>query len=73
MSNDYSMQAKMNIPYEEAVEKATAALKEEGFGVLTEIDVKATFKKKIDVDFRPYTILGACKASLKLACCCPAT
>ena len=64
MSNDYSMQAKMNIPYEEAVEKATAALKEEGFGVLTEIDVKATFKKKIDVDFRRYVILGACNPNL---------
>ena len=64
MSSDYGMQAKMNVPYEEAVEKATAALKEEGFGVLTEIDVKATLKKKIDADFRRYMILGACNPNL---------
>ncbi len=64
MSSDYGMQAKMNVPYEEAVEQATAALKEEGFGVLTEIDVKATLKKKIDADFRRYVILGACNPKL---------
>ncbi len=43
-----------------AIEKVTEALKQKGFGVLTEIDVQATLKKKIDVDFRPYHILGAC-------------
>ena len=46
--------------YEEAIEKITNALKDEGFGILTEIDVKATLKKKLDVDLPPYIILGAC-------------
>ena len=46
--------------YEEALEKVTAELKEEGFGELTEIDIKETLKQKIDVDFRKYKILGAC-------------
>lgn len=51
-----------NVPYsfDEAIEKVTAELKEEGFGVLTEIDVKETLKKKLDVDFKNYKILGAC-------------
>ena len=46
--------------FEEAIEKVTEILKEEGFGILTEIDVKATLKKKLDVDFYNYKILGAC-------------
>ena len=60
MSTTYGFSEKLDMPYETAVEKATAALKEEGFGVLTEIDVKATLKKKLDVDFQRYVILGAC-------------
>src|SRR4030043_248007 len=57
---EYAFTTVLNTSYEEAVSKVTKALKEEGFGVLTEIDVKATLKKKLDVDFRPYVILGAC-------------
>ena len=50
--------------FESALEKVTAALKDQGFGVITEIDVKETLKKKIDVDFRKYKILGACNPTL---------
>lgn len=64
MSTDLGLNVTLAVPYEEAIEKATAALKEEGFGVLTEIDVKATLKKKLDVDFRRYVILGACNPNL---------
>ncbi len=50
--------------FEQAIEKVTEELKKEGFGVLTTIDVKDTLKKKIDVDFKKYTILGACNAKI---------
>jgi len=56
----YAFTTTLDEPYEEAVARTREALKEEGFGVLTEIDVKATLKKKLDVDFRRYVILGAC-------------
>ncbi len=58
MSYYFNKTIKSTFP--DAILKATEALKNEGFGVLTEIDVKATLKKKIDVDFRNYHILGAC-------------
>jgi uncharacterized protein (DUF302 family) len=60
----YAIRKSLNIPYAEAVEKVTQALKAEGFGVLTEIDVQQTLKKKIDKDFRKYVILGACNPNL---------
>lgn len=58
--NYYFKKELNNIGFEQAIEKTTEALKKEGFGVLTEIDIKATLKKKLDVDFRNYKILGAC-------------
>ncbi len=56
----YAFTKKVDLDYEEAIKKVTEELKKEGFGILTEIDVKATLKKKLDVDFKPYIILGAC-------------
>jgi len=57
---EYAFSAILDTSYEDAISKVTDALKEEGFGVLTEIDVKSTLKKKLNVDFRKYVILGAC-------------
>lgn len=60
----YSFGTTIKATEEEAVEKVTNALKDEGFGVLTEIDVKSVMKAKIDVDMNPYRILGACNPHL---------
>lgn len=57
---NYFKSKKIDLPFDQAITRVTEGLKEEGFGVLTEIDVKATLKKKLDVDFKNYRILGAC-------------
>ncbi|MCK4984039.1 MAG: DUF302 domain-containing protein, partial [Desulfobacterales bacterium] len=56
----YYFNKSLEIPFDEAVSRVTEELKKEGFGILTEIDVKETLKKKLDVDFKKYKILGAC-------------
>lgn len=56
----YHFTTTLDVPFDEAVELVTKALADKGFGVLTQIDVSATLKKKIDVDYPPYLILGAC-------------
>jgi uncharacterized protein (DUF302 family) len=60
----YGLRVEVGLAYEQAVERATEALKTEGFGVLTSIDVKQTLKQKLDRDFRKYVILGACNPPL---------
>lgn len=62
--NHYTIATKLDQPYDTAVEAVRSALSDQGFGVLTEIDLKAALKEKLDVDIEPQVILGACRPTL---------
>lgn len=62
--SDYGMNGRVDAPMEQVIERTRAALADQGFGILTEIDVAATLKAKLDVDVAPQVILGACNAPL---------
>jgi uncharacterized protein (DUF302 family) len=64
ITRSYGFGTTVRLSYPDAIERTRAALKQQGFGVLTEIDVRQTLKDKLDVDFRPYVILGACNPPL---------
>ena len=61
---DYGIRRKIALPYDQAVARAKVVLQEQGFGLLSEIDIKAKLKEKLDVDFQRYVILGACNPPL---------
>ncbi len=64
MSNEMGSEVRLALPFAKAVERVQVALKAEGFGILSSIDVQGAFREKLGVDFRPYTILGACNPPL---------
>jgi uncharacterized protein (DUF302 family) len=64
MSEEMGFRAALSIQFQEAIKRVTAALKNEGFGVLTQIDMKTTFKDKLNADFRRFVVLGACNPPL---------
>ena len=63
---EYAFTVQLDAPYEDALERTRAALKDQGFGVVTEIDMRATMRQKLDVEFRQYAILGACNPKLAI-------
>ena len=63
---EYAFTIHLDVPYETARERTEAALKDQGFGVITEIDMRSTMRRKLDVEFRKYAILGACNPNLAI-------